>query len=358
MPKDLIVIDDDSSDPISTTCPRRNHSYPSQGSGSFSTSSFSDSLSTSNQATPAQQRLARPMKPGEKSQVATQEVRRKKQQQLLSEAHTLQPEQETVTNTIYATGSTGITCPSAHGIETLMLPTIPLTSVLENGSASDLTPSKVILQTIPCCQEIQVGGDSLPHMLSSVNRTPEMQQHQVLVGHLPSADSDLTALINKDSHQSINSLINMMELSSNGQPIIAQHPGTVIATVFRTMEPNVMSFKEEMLNSQYPQHLLSNISNGVGRIVNKYNSTEETMQQNLNYQPLQTFVLSKSLETKMMQAKADVCLNNPGGTSPSSPNIGLTPVAELELNTDSIVMQSEHGLSQHETILGVSETFS
>ncbi|XP_030066442.1 ETS-related transcription factor Elf-4 [Microcaecilia unicolor] len=359
MPKDLIVIEDDSSDLVATTSPRRIHSYLSQSSEMLSGSSFSDTLSASNDMALTQERLDWSMKAGKKTYVTTQEACRKKQQQQSLESHASQPEHEALTNTTYATGSADMTGPIVHGTEPLILPPIPLRTVLENGSASDLSPPKVILQTISPCQEIKVRGDAFPTVLPAANGFPENQQQQVLVGHLPSADGGLTAFINRDSQQSINSLIHMMELNTNGQPIIKQHPGTVIATVIRTMEPGVISLKEEEINPQYTQHLLSNVPNGIGRMVAKNNSAEDIMQHNLIYHPLQTFSFSKSPETKGIQAKAgDGCLNIPGEKESSSSNIGLTPVAELELNTDSIVLQSEHGLGQHEVILRGSEPFS
>nr|XP_033799826.1 ETS-related transcription factor Elf-4 [Geotrypetes seraphini]XP_033799827.1 ETS-related transcription factor Elf-4 [Geotrypetes seraphini]XP_033799828.1 ETS-related transcription factor Elf-4 [Geotrypetes seraphini]XP_033799830.1 ETS-related transcription factor Elf-4 [Geotrypetes seraphini] len=354
MPKDLIVIEDDSSDLIATTSPQRNHSYLTHSLGS----SFSDPWPASHSMALAQERLGRSVKAGKKTHVATEEACRKKQQRS-SEPHASQAEHGTSINTTYATSSADMTGPIAHATEPLIFPTIPLRTVLENGSASDLSAPKVILQTISPCQDIQVRGDALPTVLPSVNGILENQQQQVLVGHLPSADSGLTAFINRDAQQSINSFVHMMELNTNGQPIITQHPGTVIATVIRTMEPGVISLKEEVINPQYHQHLLSNVPNGIGRMVLKNNSTEDIMQHNLNYHPLQTFAFSKFPEVKVTQARAgDGCLNISSEMDSSSPNIGLTPVAELELNTDSIVLQSEHGLVQHEVILGGSEPFS
>lgn len=348
MPKDLIVIEDDPPDMVPAKSPGNHHSITHPQN---SRSGSPDTLHNSNKTPPPQSQpmKTQPIKKERLSPTPTQQFCKLNQEQALFTIPVSQVKQEAVT--LHNTGSLEMVPPGPQDIIPIQPTSLATFRVTSN--AINPSPNKAVMQTMPSSNELQEGV-FLQAALPPPKGGQETPRHQLFLSSLTSTDNNFTTYINADSQFSINSLAQMLALNGNGQSVIAQHPGTVIATVIRTAEPNTMNLKEEVLSAQYIQHFLSGTTNAVGKTVLNNDSTGEMGQPNPNYYQLNNVVLNGSQETKRMQSKPETSSNCEEITRT---NIGLTPVAELELNTDSAVLrQSEHGLGLHGNILEVPIT--
>ncbi|XP_069469191.1 ETS-related transcription factor Elf-1-like [Ambystoma mexicanum] len=258
------------------------------------------------------------------------------QEQTLFSIHSSQIKQEPMS--LHDTCSPEMTSSGSQEVMTLTLQPAPFATFERPGH--DTNPSTEKLN------EIQEGLFLQP-AFPTPNGGQDPPRHQLFMSSLTSTDSNFKSYLNADSQFSINSLAEMLAL--NGQSVIAQHPGTVITTVIRAGEPSGKCIKEEVQDALYNQHFFSSASNAVGKTELKNDSMEGSRLPNLNYHQLNNVVINNSQETRMIQIKAETVSNCEDiGKS----NIGLTPVAELELNTDSAVLrQSELGLSLHGNFL-------
>ncbi|KAJ1199476.1 hypothetical protein NDU88_003310 [Pleurodeles waltl] len=345
MPKDLIVIEDDPPEPVSAKSPGNHHSItrpqnPRSGSP--------DTLPNANKTlSPQSQPMkTQPIKKERLSPTPAQQFCRLNQEQSLFTIPAPQIKQEAMT--LHNNGSLEMVSPGSQDFIPIQH-TSPATFRMTNN-ASNPSPIKAVMQTMPSSNELQEGV----FLQATPKGGQETPRHQLFLSSLTSTDNNFTTYINAESQFSINSLAQLLALNGGGQSVIAQHPGTVIATVIRTAEPSTGNLKEEMLSAQYIQHFLSGTTNTVGKTVLNNDSTAEMRQPNPNYHQLNNVVLNGSQETKLIQIKAETSSNCEENTKA---NIGLTPVAELELNTDSAVLrQSEHGLGLHGNFLEVPIT--
>nr|XP_014341583.1 PREDICTED: ETS-related transcription factor Elf-4 [Latimeria chalumnae] len=372
MPKDLIIIEDDTPESESPAKPAAKTSLtasaPARGSARAASRSNSSKVAHSQQTV-----LLQPIKQEQVPMVihsAGSLNGRAQEQQLLQPIHVLQPKHTGVsamsTHTIGRALNVSNNVPvvvssGTQGMGTLTLQTLPLTTVLANGDASGSSPQKVILQTIPSSQGLK-DMVTFQASLPTTNGISDTQHHQVLVTSLSSTDSGLQTLINTVARSSLNGLTQVMTLNANNQPVVAQNPGTVIATIYKATEPNGIGLKDDFLDPHYFQNLISSSSNAEDGIIIKSEPLEDTaLQTDSNYQQLHTVVLgttegSSAVATEVLNAHTKLQTCGEGVDC----CVGLTPVVELELNghVSAEASGTEHRLGQQEITLNVSMELS
>uniref|UniRef100_A0A8B9H0I0 E74-like ETS transcription factor 1 n=1 Tax=Astyanax mexicanus TaxID=7994 RepID=A0A8B9H0I0_ASTMX len=174
-------------------------------------------------------------------------------QHLLQTVHVLQPNQgaavpapthtylSTITINMPATVPMVLTS-GPQGGAPVTLQTMPFSSVLSNGdSSAHRSPPRVILHTVPSSSP--GGKDVLTIQTASLTTDHGAVQHpqQLLMSGGAAQHSGGGAL---------NGLTRLVTLnaSSTGQPVVAQQPGTVIATVLKSGELQSLQVKEEVLD--------------------------------------------------------------------------------------------------------------
>ncbi|KAG7329103.1 hypothetical protein KOW79_007277 [Hemibagrus wyckioides] len=193
--------------------------------------------------------------------VLYQNAKCKQSEQLLQTVHVLQPNQ-------------GAAVPApAHPLRAINMPaTVPM--VLTSGSQGG---APVTLQTVP---------------LSSV-------------------------LANSDS---LNGLTRVVTLNSSGHPIVAQQPGTVIATVLKPGEFQNLQVKEEILEPQFLQSM-----------VNGNPFCKEETDRGSSELGQRTVIVGVAGQSMCQLANGH---SDAGAELASSPSEGLTPVEELEVKSE------------------------
>ncbi|MCJ8733976.1 hypothetical protein PDJAM_G00230100 [Pangasius djambal] len=193
--------------------------------------------------------------------VLYQNAKCKQSEQLLQTVHVLQPNQ-------------GAAVPApAHTLRAINMPaTVPM--VLTSGSQGG---APVTLQTVP---------------LTSV-------------------------LANSDS---LNGLTRVVTLNANGQPVVAQQPGTVIATVLKPGELQHLQVKEEILEPQFLQSL-----------VNGNPFCKEETDGDSSELVHRTVIVGVASQGMCQLANGH---SEAGAELASSPSEGLTPVEELEVKSE------------------------
>ncbi|KAG5264096.1 hypothetical protein AALO_G00272090 [Alosa alosa] len=264
------------------------------------------------------------------------------QQQLLQTVHVLQPNQGAAvpaqshsvrTINMPATVPMVLTSSSQAG-GSVTLQTVPLTTVLANGDGGHSSPPRVILHTVPSTSP--GGKDVLTIQTASLSTGTGGNlssgggglHEGLLVTSLGSAVGGGGGGV-MTSAGSLNGLTRLVTLNANGQPVVAQQPGTVIATVFKPGELQGLSVKEEILDPFYLQSLV-NCDPGAGGIYVK-----EEMDDGYGELTYRTVIFTQddgiangdSLDANGMNGHSDASSGVPLASSPSE---GLTPVEELE----------------------------
>eukprot|EP00063_Salmo_salar_P092401 XP_014067236.1 PREDICTED: ETS-related transcription factor Elf-4-like [Salmo salar] len=217
-----------------------------------------------------------------------------------------------------------------------------LQPLLSNGdSSSHSSPPRIILHTVP--STTAGGKDVLTIQTASLaTGTGSLQDHhhqhqqpQFLVTSLGSTTTT-TGVINSTT-ASLNGLPRLVTLNAaTGQPMVAQQPGTVIATVLKSSSGDDLlhglhGIKEEMLDPYYLQSWVNgDLSFGM-----------EAGEAELTYR---TVIIGTNQSLGQSQGET-------GSESPvnghlaqgSSPSEGLTPVEELEVRGE-MALQPEHML--------------
>ncbi|XP_043913576.1 ETS-related transcription factor Elf-1-like [Protopterus annectens] len=346
MPKDLVIIDDDSPDTNQTST-----SFTSSHSTRGSTRTVS--RSSGHKVASTQERIflsALKQEPSHMLVQTSQEVNGKQREQLINTVHVLQPKQEApathVGSTQYGTINVPnnvpmMVTPNSQGMGTITLQTIPFSTVLANGELSGSSPQKVIFQTIPSTSGLK-DLVTFQAALPCTNGLPDNPQHQVLVSSFPSSESGLSTYITTTANSSLNTVPQLMTLNGSGEPVVAQHPGTVIATIIKPAELNSSSLKNDILSSHYLQTLVSSTSNGMEGLVMKTESVEHTPSMpDANFQPLHTVILSRPQEPNMVQiGSPNVGANVLNGETHCTLRVGLTPVVELESSGECLESHS------------------
>ncbi|XP_028671760.2 ETS-related transcription factor Elf-1 isoform X1 [Erpetoichthys calabaricus] len=331
MPKDLIVIDDEDTQ-VSDSRPDQalNHSV-SQGRGGQRANSRSSQGKSP--AHPVLLKAVKQQNPG----MPFQEISVGQSEQLLQTVHVLQPNQGAAVpapphtiRTINVPASVQASVPMmltsrAQATGTVTLQTVPLTTVISNGDPASSTSQRVILHTVPSStpgiKDMMAFQTTLP---SAVNGLSD-SSHQQLLATLSSTSS---SLINTTAQsQPMNGITRLVTLNASGQPVVAQHPGTVIATVLKPGEVNGINIKEEILDANYFQSLVSGDSVS-------YAGSIKTSDEDTDF-GFQTVIIGGSPEptqvlTNHINGHSEHIVNETGIKESSSPTVGLTPSTELE----------------------------
>lgn len=250
----------------------------------------------------------------------------KQAEQLVQTVHVLQPNQGAAVpasthsiRTINMPGSIPMVLTSgAQGGGPVTLQTLPLSSVLTNGhSSTHASPPRVILHTVPSTSP---GSKDVLTIQTASLTTDSIQSQQLLVSTLGSSSGGVISTTQQQAG-SLNGITRLVTLNANGQPVVAQQPGTVIATVLKSSELQGLQVKEEILDPQYLQSLVN--SNPSMASYGKY-EFEEGMAE-LSYR---TVIINNAGQElgQTLNGHSDM-----GSQLASSPSEGLTPVEELEV---------------------------
>ncbi|KAL4631646.1 ETS-related transcription factor Elf-4-like [Arapaima gigas] len=290
MPSDLVVIDDEDGQGPDTSPPARGVSRGGSRAGQAKGSVV----------VKAPKREPSPT-------VVYQGAAGKPPSQLLQTVHVLQPGQgvESTAHPAAAQTVRAVNGPStvpvvltsaAQGGGAVTLQTVPLT-VLSNGDSGHSSPQRVILHTVPSSAG---GKDVLTFQACGADG-------QLLVTGLdPSAGGVI------GTAAQCNGLPRLV--LSSGQPVVAQQPGTVIATVLKPSELQ-LQLKEESLDPQYLQSLVN--SDPGAQIGFREQEAEHGHR---------TVIISSGGPDGTVNGHSE----EQGSLSSSSPCEGLTPVNELE----------------------------
>uniref|UniRef100_A0A673M5E4 ETS-related transcription factor Elf-4-like n=1 Tax=Sinocyclocheilus rhinocerous TaxID=307959 RepID=A0A673M5E4_9TELE len=142
----------------------------------------------------------------------------------------------------------------AQGGGPVTLQTLSLSSVLTNGdSSTHASPPRVILHTVPSTSP---GSKDVLTIQTASLTTDSIQSQQLLVSTLGSSSGGVISTTSQQAG-SLNGITRLVTLNANGQPVVAQQPGTVIATILKPSELQGLQVKEEILDPQYLQSLVN-----------------------------------------------------------------------------------------------------
>lgn len=230
------------------------------------------------------------------------------------------------------------------------LQSVPLTTVLANGDSSHCSPPRVILHTMPSATAgakdvltIQTasltGGasglqDSLPQQLLVTSLGSSA------VSTSPSCTSPPGVISSTASN--LNGLPRLVTINTTcGQTMVAQQPGTVIATVLKSSDLSGLPVKEELLDPSYFQSM---VNGDPSLAANTFDKEEiEVGEAELQYR---TVIIDTS-QNQGQEAVSETIINGHSSQS-SSPSEGLTPVEELEV-------RGEMSLQPEQAIKGLQE---
>ncbi|XP_056898389.1 ETS-related transcription factor Elf-1 isoform X2 [Takifugu flavidus] len=230
------------------------------------------------------------------------------------------------------------------------LQSVPLTTVLANGDTSHCSPPQVILHAIPSA----AAGDKDVLTIQAASLSGDgggLQDglhHQLLVTSLgPSTTASSCTSppgIISSTASSLNGLPRLVTINTTcGQTMVAQQPGTVIATVLKSSDLSGFHVKEELLDQSY---FHSMVNGDPSLAANAFEKEEiEAGEAELRY---------RTMIVDVNQSQEALCENIMNGhSSQSSPGEGLTPVEELEVRGE-MSLQAEQGIKGlHELPLSV-----
>ncbi|KAJ8276440.1 hypothetical protein COCON_G00081920 [Conger conger] len=322
MPADLVVIDDDEGQGPESGAGHAGHRAGTHGRGLSHGGARAGRGKASGQPV-----LLRPVKREASPTLVYRSGSDGQREQLLQTLHMLQPNQgaaapaptQTV-RTINVPTSGQASVPmvltsGAQGGGTVTLQTVPLSTMLSNGDGSHGSPQRVILHAVP-----SASTPGVKDLLSF--HTSGLQDQQLLVTSLGSSSSGVISTTAQSG--SLNGLTRLVTLNASGQPVVAQQPGTVIATVLKPSEFHTLQVKEEVLDPQYLQSLVN--SDGV---VTFRPEEAEAGRAELAYR---TVIIGQVPDGVMNRHTVELC-----GQLSYSPSEGLTPVEELEINGESVL---------------------
>ncbi|XP_073777254.1 ETS-related transcription factor Elf-1 isoform X4 [Danio rerio] len=246
----------------------------------------------------------------------------KQAEQLLQTVHVLQPNQGAAVpaqthsvRTINMPGSVPMVLTSgAQGGGPMTLQTLPLSSVLTNGdSSTHASPPRVILHTVPSTSP---GGKDVLTIQTASLTTDSLHSQQLLVSTLSSSSGGVISTTPQQT-ASLNGITRLVTLNANGQPVVAQQPGTVIATVLKPSEYQSLQVKEEISDPQYFQSLVNNSPSFAS-------FCKDEIAEGMAEMSYRTVIINTAGQ-ELSQS-----LNGHSQLA-SSPSEGLTPVEELEV---------------------------
>ncbi|KPP74789.1 ETS-related transcription factor Elf-4-like, partial [Scleropages formosus] len=239
MPSDLVVIDDEDGQGQDVSPPARGVSRGGSRAGQTKGSVVMKAVKR---------------EPG--SAVVYQGAASKPPGQLLQTVHVLQPGQgaesaapPAAAHAVRAANGSGavpvvLTPAVQSGGAAVTLQTVPLSTVLSNGDSGHSSPQRVILHTVP--SSAAGGKDVLAFQACGPDG---LQPQQLLVTGLDPSGGGVIS-----TAAQCNGLARLV--LSSGQSVVAQQPGTVIATVLKPSELQ-LQLKEEALDPQYLQSLVN-----------------------------------------------------------------------------------------------------
>ncbi|XP_051277266.1 ETS-related transcription factor Elf-1 isoform X2 [Dicentrarchus labrax] len=260
--------------------------------------------------------------------------------QLLQSVHMLQASQGSIVQDPTQAMRT-ITAPASVP----MVLTSPLTTVLANGDSSHCSPPRVILHTMP--STTAGGKDVLTIQTASLAGGASSLQdglpQQLLVTSLGSSvvstSSSCTSPpgVISSTASNHNGLPRLVTINTTcGQTMVAQQPGTVIATVLKSSDLSGLQVKEELLDPSYFQSM---VNGDPSLAANTFEKEEiEVGEAELQYR---TVIIDTS-QSQGHEAVSETIINGHSSQS-SSPSEGLTPVEELEVRGE-MSLQPEQGI--------------
>ncbi|XP_074530848.1 ETS-related transcription factor Elf-1 [Halichoeres trimaculatus] len=223
------------------------------------------------------------------------------------------------------------------------LQSVPLTTVLSNGDSSHSAPPRVILHTVP---STTAGGKDVltiqtASLAGGVNSLQDGLPQQLLVTSLGSTASTTSSSCCTSPpgviSSSASSLPRLVTISTTcGQTMVAQQPGTVIATVLKSGDLSGLQVKEELLDPSYFQTI---VNGDPSLAAHTFEREEiEVGEAELQYR---TVIIDTS-QNHGQEAASETIINGHSSQS-SSPSEGLTPVEELEVRGE-MSLQPEQGI--------------
>ncbi|XP_059202618.1 ETS-related transcription factor Elf-1 isoform X2 [Centropristis striata] len=222
------------------------------------------------------------------------------------------------------------------------LQSVPLTTVLANGDSCHSSPPRVILHTM---SPTTAGGkDVLTIQTASLsggaNSLQDGLPQHLLVTSLGSSTSSCSTSppgVISSTASSLNGLPRLVTINTTcGQTMVAQQPGTVIATVLKSSDLSGLQVKEEMLDPSYFQSI---VNGDPSLAANTFAKEEiEVGEAELQYR---TVIIDTS-QSQGHEAVSETIINGHFSQS-SSPSEGLTPVEELEVRGE-MSLQPEQGI--------------
>ncbi|KAM9741566.1 ETS-related transcription factor Elf-1 isoform 1-T2 [Menidia menidia] len=225
------------------------------------------------------------------------------------------------------------------------LQSVPLT-VLSNGDSSPSSPPRVILHTMP--STTPGGKDVLTIQTASLaagaGGLQDGHPQQLLVTSLGSCAISSSASsctpppgAISSAASGFNGLPRLVTINTSGGPtMVAQQPGTVIATVLKSSDLSELQVKEELLDPSYFQSMVNGDISLAAHAFEK--AGMEVGEAELQYR---TVIIDSSQSQGLCPAGES--LTNGHCSQSSSPSEGLTPVEELEVRGE-MSLQPEQGI--------------
>ncbi|XP_056295724.1 ETS-related transcription factor Elf-1 [Pseudoliparis swirei] len=262
-------------------------------------------------------------------------------EQLLHSVHMLQANQG---STVHDQALRAMTAPSSVPMvltSPSSLQSIPLTTILANGDSCHSSPPRVILHTMP---STTAGGKDVltiqtaPLAGGANNLQDGLPQHLLLTSLGSSTTSCCTspAGVLSSTTSNFSSFPRLVTINTtSGQTMVAQQPGTVIATVLKSSD-FCLQVKEEMLDPSYFQSM---VNGDPSLAANTFEKEEiEIGEAELQYR---TVIIDTS-QSQGYEAMSETLINGHFSQG-SSPSEGLTPVEELEVRGE-MSLQPEQGI--------------
>ncbi|KAM7417339.1 hypothetical protein PAMA_017143 [Pampus argenteus] len=222
------------------------------------------------------------------------------------------------------------------------LQSVPLTTVLANGDSSHSSPPRVILHTMP---STTAGGKDVltiqtASLAGGVNSLHDSLPQQLLVTAVSSSTSSCCTSppgVTNSTSSNLNGLPRLVTINTTcGQTMVAQQPGTVIATVLKSSDLSGLQIKEEMLDPSYFQSM---VNGDPSLAANTFEKEEmEEGEAELQYR---TVIIDTS-QSQDQDVGTETIMNGQYSQS-GSPSEGLTPVEELEVRGE-MSLQPEQGI--------------
>ncbi|XP_053180375.1 ETS-related transcription factor Elf-1 [Scomber japonicus] len=255
---------------------------------------------------------------------------------LLQPVHVLQANQGSAQDNAMRTISAPMVLTSSGSLQSI-------NTVLANGDSSHSSPPRVILHTMP--STTTGGKDVLTIQTASLaggaNGLQDGLPQQLLVTSLGSSVSSSTSPctspgVTNSTASSLNGLPRLVTINTCGQTMVAQQPGTVIATVLKSSDLCGLQVKEEMLDPSYFQSMVNGDPSLAANTFEREEMEEEEAE--LQYR---TVIIDTS-QSHDQEAGTETIINGHSSQS-SSPSEGLTPVEELEVRGE-MSLQPEQGI--------------